>query len=720
MAILSKIRERSLALVAVVGLALFAFVLDPSTLTDFFSSSKINEVGSVNGEAISRQEYAKEIDDYKTNVNNRATEMQVANAVWDRILRERIYTNQLEESGITVGESDIWQTVISNPSIAGNPQFANEVGLFDENKFKQFLKSAQESPDQRQWQAWKGYMDQLGSDLKRQTYINLIKAGLGASLKEGELQYKEENTLLSGDYVYIPFSSIPDSLVTVTKSEIESYVKDHAKEFDVEATRDISYVKFDILPSAKDREAIKNKVSSFLDDRKAYSKVTKSEVVVTGLKNTTDYETFFADNGSVEPFAESYFMDYQLPEEIKEEAFNKKVGETFGPYEQRSSFMISKITEIVKRPDSVKSSHIIIPYIGTLAANPNTTKTEEQAKKTADSIFKLVRNNKEKFGKIADEINTDGSKGKGGDIGWVTQSQAFSTTFDEDFAKFIYENKKGKVGVVKTKFGFHVIRVDDQTKPKKSIKLVTFGRKIEPSQETENAVFQEAEKFALEISAEGKDFAGVAKEKNYNVRPAIGLRVLGENIPGMPGSQRQIINWAYNKDTKMGDFKRFDIDRGYVVVTLTGKSEDGLMSATKAQGRVRPILMNEKKAKLIKEKMNGSTLNDISEANNTTIRKATDIALKSPLLTGVGNEPKVIGAMYYARENQLYTKVVGGKGVFAFVVTKKVAPTELPNYESNRTRIAESRRNGEFFMYQALKKASNVKDNRAVYYGVQQ
>ena len=47
MAILSKIRERSMALILVIGLALFAFVLDPSSIQDFFNSSKINTVGEV-------------------------------------------------------------------------------------------------------------------------------------------------------------------------------------------------------------------------------------------------------------------------------------------------------------------------------------------------------------------------------------------------------------------------------------------------------------------------------------------------------------------------------------------------------------------------------------------------------------------------------------------------------------------------------------------------
>ena len=78
MAILSKIRERSLFLIIVVGLALFAFVLDPSTLTDFFNSTKVNEVGEVNGETISRQEFATALENYRAQAGNRVSEMQAA------------------------------------------------------------------------------------------------------------------------------------------------------------------------------------------------------------------------------------------------------------------------------------------------------------------------------------------------------------------------------------------------------------------------------------------------------------------------------------------------------------------------------------------------------------------------------------------------------------------------------------------------------------------
>ena len=162
MAILSKIRDRSIALIAVIGLALFAFVLDPSTLTDFFDSSKINEVGEVDGESISRQEYAEALDTYKTRNNSNISNMQAAKTVWDNILRDKIFNKQIDQAGVTVGEMDILNTIINSPSVQGNPQFLNEAGLFDKDIFMQFLKDTKESDDQNLWNAWSNYINEVG------------------------------------------------------------------------------------------------------------------------------------------------------------------------------------------------------------------------------------------------------------------------------------------------------------------------------------------------------------------------------------------------------------------------------------------------------------------------------------------------------------------------------------------------------------------------------
>ena len=151
MAILSKIRERSMFLILVVGLALFAFVLDPSTISDFFNSTKVNDIGSVNGESISRQEFAEALDAYKQNSGGRVSEMQAAKNVWNNLLRQKIYEGQLENAGITVGEADIMKALIESSGVQNQERFKTE-GIFDKSKFTEFLATIKEA-NSDEWKA---------------------------------------------------------------------------------------------------------------------------------------------------------------------------------------------------------------------------------------------------------------------------------------------------------------------------------------------------------------------------------------------------------------------------------------------------------------------------------------------------------------------------------------------------------------------------------------
>ena len=711
MAILSKIRERSLALIAIIGLALFAFVLDPSTLSDFFSSSKVNEIGEVNGESISREEFATALENYKTQTQNRVSEMQAAKTVWENLVKKKIYTKQLEEAGITVGEADVWAEIINQPSVKNNTQFQNEAGLLDEEKFKQFLATTKEN-DPNLWSAWNNYLNQIEDNAETLTYNNLITAGLGASLKEGEIQYNNENTKLSSQLIYVPYTTVADSLINISKSEIDSYIKSHKNDFKVDASRDVSFVKFDITPTTEDEEAIKNELTKLIDDRQEYSNVTKGEVTVKGLKNTENLTIFFEENNSDIAIDNNFKFKNEVSTEIADKVFEGNKGDVFGPYKDNGFFKISKITEVTKMPDSVKARHILIPFVGSRAALPETTQTEEQAKKTADSLVTVIKRNKSKFADLAKEFSVDKSNSeKGGSLDMFDYKRMVP-----EFRDFSFTNKKGTIGVAKTDFGFHIIEIEDQTDYQTVVKLATFGKTIVASEATENTIFQDSEKFALEVSKENK-FFDIAKEKEYAVKPVIGLKMLDENVPGL-GNQRQIVQWAYGKEAKVGDFKRFDVDNGYVVVYLTGKTEEGFMSASKASGRVKPILINQKKAEIINGKLSGNTLAELAKSGNTTVRTANDINLKTPTISGVGSEPKVVGAMSYAKENELYKGIEGTRGVFAFVVTKKELPTALPNYEPIRNQISEARKRQTNKIYEAIKNASEIEDNRASFFGI--
>ena len=700
MAILSKIRERSMFLIVIIGLALFAFVLDPSTIQDFFNSSKVNEIGNVDGEVISRQEFALALDAYKQQTGGRVSEMQAAKTVWNNLVRQKIYQKQLAEAGITVGDNDILNAIYENGSIQNDARFQT-AGIFDKNKVKEHLATIKENQTP-EWKSWQTFMSSIKANLEKTAYDNLVAAGLGASLKEGELNYMSENTKMDAKFVYVPYTTITDSLVSVSNGDIQAYIAKHKNEFEVEASRDIKFVKFDIKPTAEDEEAIKADLAKTLVDFKAA---------------TNDIE-FFEENESDLQLNDNYQYKSEVPQVIAEEIFAGKVGDAFGAYKDGNHLKISKITEVTQLPDSVKSSHILVPFLGSQAANAETVKTDAQAKVTIDSLFTLVKGNANKFKEVADLINTDGSKGKGGDIGWTSHKTAFSNYFDRDFANYIFKNKKGDVQVIKTKFGYHIIKIDDQKNFQPVVKLVTFGKEIVASKATEDDVFKKAKTFSQELT-QGKDYNELVKAGNLNSLPAVGLKGLDENVPGV-GQEREIITWAFEADNEKGNFKQFEIDGGYVVAVLTNKTEKGLMPVAKATGRVRPILIKEKKAKLLEDKMNGANLDEIAKASSQTVRTASKVNLQSPTISGVGNEPKVVGAMLNAKENEVYKNIVGDKGVFAFVITGKELPTALPNYDTFRKQLTNQRQNKKFQMYEAIKKASDIEDNVGVYYGIEE
>jgi peptidyl-prolyl cis-trans isomerase D len=693
MAVLSKIRERSMFLIIIIGLALFAFVLDPSTLGDFFTSSKVNEIGEINGESISREEFVQELEDYKQQAGGQVSEMQAAKTVWDNILRKKIYKNQLTQAGITIGEADVWKELVNAPFVQNNPQYQTESGLFNESKFKQFL-ATEKQKNTAMWSQWSSYMNQIRDNAETNTYNNLVTAGLGASLKEGELEYLLDNTKLNAQFVYIPYTSISDSLVKIKKSEVEKYIKSHENDFKVEATRDISYVQLNIIPTAADEEVIKNDVVALIED----------------LKQSANESAFLAENASDTSINENFQFKNLVNKETSAEIFEANIGDVVGPYKDKEFFKISKITEISQMPDSTRASHILIPFVGSQRVAADVTRTEDEAKVLADSLLSVVKSSVSKFGDLAKTFSSDLASGaKEGDLDWFTYERMTPL-----FRDFSFQGKKGDIGVVKTPFGFHVIKIDDQKNSQKVVKLATYGRKIVASEATENVTFRNAEEFALAISKDNK-FDNLANEKKYEPRSAVGLKVLDENVAGL-GNQRQIVSWAFGKETKVNDFKRFDLDGSHVVAFVTSSEEKGLMSAEKATNTIRPILLNEKKAALISNKLKGSSLAAIATANNTTVRASNGLTLKSPTLSGVGVEPKIVGAMYNSALNKVVNSVEGDRGVYAFMVTSKEVATALPNYDTNRKRISEARKRLTFKMYEAIKNSSNVEDNRAIMY----
>lgn len=701
MAVLNKIRQRSVFLIIIIALALFSFVLADLIKNGGFSSKNSqNVIATVNGTDIDREEFARDVDAFERNMGGQMSTTQAVNRVWDQKLRQVILEDQIEDLGIRAGEAQIINILSSQ--MAGDPRFTNAAGVVDENRIKEYMATLKSTSPQM----YEQLTQNVAQSARINAYYNMISAGVGATLLEGEQAYKFRNNNINLEFVNIPYSSVPDDEVEVTKSDIQNYIKEHKAKFKADASRSIQYVVFDEQASPEDEKEAKQALLDLRKERVEYNAAVGANDTLPGFDNTNDYAEF-VDNNSDLPFENTFKFRNDIKGEYTDSIFNLNEGETFGPYKENGYWKLSKVIEVKNMPDSVKASHILIAYQGSA---PETTRTKAQAKELADSIAGVVRNDKAKFADLASEYSADTSnKDNAGDLGWFTPGMMIPA-----FNDYVFENEVGDVGVVETQYGYHVISIEDQTEPARAVKVATLAREINASEGTMNRLFNEVTKF--EIAANEGNFNDVAKEGNYTVKTVRGMKALDENIPGV-GPQRRVVQWAFNDDSEVGDVKRFDTSNGYVVAQLTSRSDEGLMSVEEASSIVTPILRKEKKAEMIKGLIKGNTLQEIASNHGVQVQKADAINLNTPTLPGAGREPKVVGTVFGLEEGEMTQPIAGEKGVFVAKLLSRFEAPEMDSYKSYAQQESMSRRaQATSRVFEALKDKAEIEDNRAKFY----
>jgi peptidyl-prolyl cis-trans isomerase D len=283
------------------------------------------------------------------------------------------------------------------------------------------------------------------------------------------------------------------------------------------------------------------------------------------------------------------------------------------------------------------------------------------------------------------------------------------------FNDFIFNNPIGKTGVVETDFGFHVIKVLDKYD---GVRVANLAKKIQPSETTIDANFQKATKLEMDARDTKKPLAELAKAAGLTVTPANRIGENDDNIPGV-GAEREIVRWAYNADTKVGDVKKFDLSsaKGSVVVALKTINEKGVLPLEEAKLSVLPIIRNEKKAKIIREKMQGATLEAVAQKAGATVANATGVTMANPMIMGIGPEMKVVGKAFGLGAGKTSKLIDGQSGVF-MVRTKnvEVAPAQ-PSQAAMVARLNGQGRSGiENRLSIALKDKADIEDNRSKFY----
>ena len=155
-----------------------------------------------------------------------------------------------------------------------------------------------------------------------------------------------------------------------------------------------------------------------------------------------------------------------MPAVAKDSIMNLEVGGYYGPYKDGEYFKLSKVIASEQMADSVKVRHILIPFVGATRADAAVTKTDEEAKKTADSILAEITSGRKKFMDLLELSSDKVSNEQDGEIEF-----AYNAGMAPEFKAFSFENEVGDVDVVGTSFGYHVIEILEQNFGEKEIIL---------------------------------------------------------------------------------------------------------------------------------------------------------------------------------------------------------------------------------------------------------
>lgn len=697
MAVLNNIRKRSGLLIIIIGFALFAFLI-PELFKSGFSINS-NNIGEVNGTDINGQEFMKKTAQLeKQSQQGQMSATQAMNSVWEQEVRSIIVEEQIEKIGLGIGKEQLINVIKANPYFAQNPQFLNEAGTFDENKFKEFVKSIQNDPNQDRWVQWQEFEDQVEKSAVEQLYYNMLKGGIYTTQAEGKFKHVLDTKKVDFDYVTVAFSTVNDDEVKISDDEIMAYMKKNPKKYKSDPTRNIDYVFFENKPSQNDEKDLETQFYGYIN-----GSVEGTDTIPSFKNVKVENVAAFVNKESETPFDSTYVTKNNLPIEFQEQLFNLSTGEVFGPYVNNGTQSLSRMMGR-KSNASAKASHILLAYEG--AQSSSATRTKEEAQALANSLMAQVKADPNSFAALALANSDDpGSKNNGGEYDNITPGQMVPT-----FNDFVFNNPVGSLGVVETDFGFHVIKVLAKYD---AVQLATITKKVEPSDKTIDDNYNMASKF--ESDAADKNFEEVAKNAKATIVPANNLRPSDEYVQGL-GAQREIVRWAFNDETNKGDIKRFETAKGFVVATLKDKNETGLLSMEIARQSVGSILRNEKKAEAIKKKMNGTTLENVAKATGGSVNTATDVALGNPTIMNIGAEPKVVGTAFDLEAGKTSGLVVGNSGVF-MVKTKKV--TNAPETKDFSNLVSQKQmqeaNSAQQRAYQALKDKADITDNRGKY-----
>lgn len=725
MALIGKIREKSVLLVIIIGVALLAFILGD---WKNFSSGSGDEFGygTISGEMV---DYTKFEEAQNNFIQQDAQQAQQQgreytqkdqdasrDKAWNYIVESTILEKEMNALGLTVGKTEFDAYLFGTDGFPVLQEFMENfkdsaTGLFNARLLRQRIDQMEGSEKPEEQKAWEDSKKYYTERRKQEKYFALLNQGVYATKVEAEDEYFAKSEVKSISYVMRRFSDIRDEEIKVTDAELKAYYEEHKNEKIYEnkfASRELKYFDISAGPSEKDIKKVTVELSNL---KTSFSQSTNDSAFVMSNSDVKEYRGGVnAMTYRMEGDPKAQGMTY--PARMDSVFKGASVGQLVGPYQDGESMKLAKVTGF--NTNLLKVRHILL-------AAPRAEKAKvEKVRKTADSLLTLI--NKDNFEEYVKRFTEDpGSKDKGG-----VYEDFLDYEMVPEFSKFAKDMPIGSIGKVQTDFGWHIMEVMDR-KPTKLPVLAVVQKTLKASEETLNEKQTEIYDLLFKLDSRMKSkktakekmaiFDTIVSKAGYLARPT----TINENKPMLYGfnttfAEDKLIKLAFSEDVAVGTLCSAPIkDKDKFIIAVVSKvKEEGVPTFEDIEETIRMKVIEEKKAKRFMASMSGKrSLSDISKKVNAPLMKA-EVTFASTQIQDAGQEPEIIGAIFSGlKAGQKTLPLKGRMGVYVVQVDKvKKAPATKSYKEEQKALVTTMRGSAGNMAKAALVEKAKVVDNR--------
>lgn len=682
MATLQKIRSKGPLLVIVIGLALFAFIAGDAWKVLQPHQGK-QDVGEVNGEVLSAQDYQKMVDELSeviklTNGLNSLTEDQLNNVkdqVWQSYVNNKLIAEQAEKLGLKVTDAEI-QSIIdqgTHPLLMQTPFRNPQTGMFDKDMLKKFLVdyanlNASQMPAQyveyyqKMGAFWQFVEKTLAQSTLAEKYQNLVAKSLISNPVAAEDAFnsrtEQSDLLLAG----VPYSSINDSTIQVSDSEIKARYDEKKEQFkQLVETRDIRYIDVKVVPSDADRKAVEKEVTEYSNQ----------------LANTTaDFGTFVRSTGSSVNYSDVPVSKSVFPADVASRLDSTGVNEVYGPYYNQTddSFNAFKLLAKVSSPDSIQFRQIQV-YAD----------TEEKTKTLADSIYNALKGGAD-FAAVAKIY------GQTGEATWVNAQSWEGSELDADNSKFINTllnqpvNELANLNMGQANL---ILQVMNKKSMQTKYKVAVVKREVEFSKETYNAAYNKFSQFVAQNTTIDSMVKN-AEESGYTLMPRTDLSS-AEHYVGGVRSTREALKWIFAaKPGEVSPLYECGENDHLMVVALDKVHEAGYRDINSVAEMLRAEIRRDKKAEKIMEEMKKyNSIAQVKGMKDAVSDSVKHVTFSAPAYISVtrSSEPVIGAVAAKTAANKVSAPIKGNGGVYMIQVYAKEKGSEKFDAKQEETTL---------------------------------